>query len=160
MDDLRQGPQGLVSAAGMRSRSNQPAPQPQIQLWPVAERVLVVAEVHPAGDHDLEQHAPISASLGELAQMIAASPELLARVTRSSLSAAQPASAGASSWAALSNGECSLETKQLLTGSTLLLVKTGFCVTVGWAEMDGLRRLGVARLMMRHPYRGDGSILV
>ncbi len=159
MDDLRQGPQGPVSATGMRSRSDQSVPPPQIELWPVAERVLAVTEVHAAGDQHLEQHAAISASLSELAQMIAASPDLLERVTRSSLSAGQPASAVASSWAALSNGECSVETKQLLTGSTLLLMKTGFCDVVGWSEMDGLRRLGVARLMMRHPYRGDGSIL-
>ena len=97
----------------------------------------------------------------ELSQMIAASPDLLERVTRSSLSAAQPASAGASSWAALSNGECSLETKQLYSPARLCcLVKNWFLRHSGWSEMDGLRRLGVARLMMRHPYRGDGSILV
>ena len=91
--------------------------------------------------------------------MIAASPDLLERVTAIISIRVSARFRGASSWAALSNGECSVETKQLLAGSTLLLVENRFLRTAGWSEMEGLRRLGVARLMMRHPYRDDGSIL-
>ena len=138
-----------------RGRSARP---PQIQLWEIAERVLVVTETadarQPSGPD-----TTISASSSELAQMIAASPDLLERVTRSSLSMCRPASEAVSSWGALIKGQCSVETKRVLTGATLLLMKISSCDVAGWSEIEGLRRLGVARLMMPHPYREDGSVL-
>ena len=150
---------GRLATTTDHSHPGQSARPPQVQLWQIAERVLVVTEIDAEGDQQSEHYATISASSSELAQMIAASPDLLVRVTRSSLSVCRPALEAASSWAALAKGECSVETRQVLAGSTLLLIKTGFCVVAGWSEMEGLRRLGVARLMVRHPYRSDGSIL-
>ena len=64
-----------------------------------------------------------------------------------------------SSWAALVNGECGPDTKRVLTGATLLLMKGICCDGAGWSEIEGLRQLGVARLMMPHPYREDGSVI-
>lgn len=150
----------LNKAIANGSRTGQSVRSPQIQLWEIAERVLVVTETDAAdARRPSGQDATISASSSELAQMIAASPDLLERVTQSSLSAARPASEGASSWAALATGLCSAETKRVLTGATLLLMKGGFCDTAGWPEIEGLRRLGVARVMMPHPYRDDGSVV-
>ena len=59
----------------------------------------------------------------------------------------------------VSQGPVQRGDKTGITGATLLLVKTSFCDDAGWTEMEGLRRLGVARLMMRHPYREDGSVV-
>ena len=138
-------------------RSQQP---PRIQLWEIADGVLVVTETDATdASQPLGPDATISASQSEIAQMIAASPDLLQRVTRSSLSVRRPALETMASWAELGSGQCSAETKRILAGSTLLLMKTNFCDAAGWTEMEGLRRLGVARLMMRHPYRDDGSVM-
>ena len=59
--------------------------------------------------------------------MIAASPDLVERVTRSSLSVCRPASEAVSSWAALVKGQCGADTKRVLNGATLLLMKGGSC---------------------------------
>ena len=71
--------------------AGQSARPPQVRLWEIAERVLVVTETNAA---DARQPSgpdtTISASSSELAQMIAASPDLLERVTGSSLSVCRP----------------------------------------------------------------------
>ena len=153
---LRRSPK----ATGNNSQAGQSARPQQVQLWEIADRVLVVTETDAANACEPSgQVATISASSSELAQMIAASPDLLERVIRSSLSVCRPASEAVSSWAALADGQCSPETKRVLTGATLLLMKISFCDVAGWSEIEGLRRVGVARLMMPHPYREDGSVV-
>ncbi|MEP6607082.1 MAG: glycosyltransferase [Burkholderiaceae bacterium] len=52
-----------------------------------------------------------------------------------------------------------METEQRVAGATLLLMKSSFREALGWFELEGLRRLGITRLMMSHPYRDDGSVL-
>ena len=105
--------------------------------------VLVVTETDAA---DARQpsgpDATISASSSEIAQMIAASPDLLERVT-AIVAVRVPASIGSSVFVGgVSNGQCSAETKRILTGATLLLMKTSSCDVAGWSEIEGLRRLG------------------
>ena len=141
-----------------KSHSVQSARPPRIQLWEIAERVLVMIETVDASQPS-ESGAAISASSSELAQMIAASPDLVERVARSSLSVCRPASEAVSSWAALVKGQCGPDTKRVLNGATLLLMKGICCDGAGWSEVEGLRQLGVARLMMPHPYREDGSVV-
>ncbi len=131
----------------------------QIQLWEIAERALVVTEAGADGGQPPEQDAMISASTSELVQMIRACPDLLERVSSSPPSVCRQASDALASWAALIKGESSGQTRQLLVGATLLLMRTSFCDAAGWSELEGLRRLGVARLMMLHPHRQDGSVL-
>ena len=140
------------------SHGGQSAQPSQIQLWEIAERVLVVAEAADARQPS-ESDAAISVSSSELAQMIAASPDLLERVIRSSPSMCRPASETVPSWGALVKGQCSAETRRALIGATLLLLRISSDDVAGWSEVEGLRRLGVARLMMPHPYREDGSVL-
>lgn len=131
----------------------------QIQLWEIAERVLVVTEVGADTQPSSEQDAMISASTSELVQMIGSCPELLERVKSSPPSVCRLASETLPSWAALAKGQCSVQTRQVVAGATLFLMKTGFSDAAGWSEMEGLRRLGVARLVMLHPHRQDGSVL-
>ena len=126
--------------------------QPQIQLWKITEGVFVVTEQNAAD-------VTISASSAELIQMIMACPDLLERVNRSTSSAVTPALEQVASWTALTRGLFSARIRQLVAGATLLLIKTSFLEVAGWSEMEGLRRLGIVRLMIQHPYREDGSVL-
>ena len=152
----RAGRSNGVSASNSDVR--RPARPPQIQLWEIAERVLVVTETADARQPS-ESDATISVSSSELAQMIAASPDLLERVIRSSPFMCRPASETVPSWRALVKGQCSADTRRALMGATLLLLRISSDDVAGWSEVEGLRRLGVARLMMPHPYREDGSVL-
>ncbi len=101
----------------------------------------------------------MSASPSALAQIIAASPDLIGCVTRSTFSQCRLVSEPVLSWTALVEGRCSEQTKRVVTGSTLLLMTANFCEAVSWREIEGLRRLGVARLLMPHPNLEDGSVI-
>ncbi len=142
-----------------RSEARQPGHQSQIQLWSIADRVLIATETEVAGasQPSIARNSAVSAST--LARIIAASPDLLKCIAGSSTTVFRPLSETVISWAALAEGQCSAETKRALAGATVLLLRAGFCEAVGWFEVDGLRRLGVARLMMPHPHLEDGSVI-
>lgn len=133
------------------------AQQSQIKLSGIADRVLVATASADPSHPSLTRDTAISAST--LARIIAASPDLLKCISGSSSLGSRPLSETVISWAALASGECSAETKRALAGATVLFLSADFCEAVGWLEIDGLRRLGVARLMMPHPYLEDGSVI-
>ena len=152
---------GMMEVFTDNSRPTQGTRLPHIQLWEIAERVLVVTEIETSDGREssMKPDATMLGASSALAQVIAASPDLMKCVTRSTLARGRPVSEPVSSWAALAEGRCSEQTKQALTGSTLLLMKADFCEAASWSEIEGLRLLGVARLMMPHPYFEDGSVI-
>jgi len=134
--------------------------QSHIKLLGVADRVFVATEIEKAeASHpSLTRDAGISAST--LARIIAASPELSKCFRDSSPLGSPRLPVTVISWAALTSGQCSTETKRALAGATVLFLNADFCEAVAWPEVDGLRRLGVVRLMVPHPHLEDGSVIV
>ena len=43
--------------------------------------------------------------------------------------------------------------------ATLLLMNSSLVAGTGWSELNALRRLGVARVVIPHPYRGNGAVV-
>ena len=124
---------------------------PPVQLWRIAEGVFVATE---AGEPTAST-IPVSAS--ELMQLIAACPEVWSRVATSNqcrrmLDTPSP-------WTALATGRPDGEVAASLAGATIALVGDAVREDTGWAELEGLREQGLARLVFLHPNRSDGSVV-
>jgi len=124
---------------------------PPVQLWRIAEGVFVATE---AGEPTAST-IPVPAS--ELVHLIAACPEVWSRVTSSNqcrrmLDTPFP-------WTALATGLTDGEVAASLRGATIALVGDALREDTGWAELEGLREQGLARLVFLHPNRSDGSVV-
>ncbi len=131
------------------SRTTELATSPLIQVWKIADGVLAVAEADRAGS------PAISVSASEVVRMLAACPDLWERVVASA--ECRPMLGQPESWTALNKGRCGIEVQAAMKGATLLLMHGSLVAATGWSELNALRRLGVARLVGPHPYRGNGS---
>ena len=63
------------------------------------------------------------------------------------------------SWTALTTGRCGIEVRNAMKDATLLVMHSSFVAGTGWSELNALRRQGVARLVIPHPYRGNGAVV-
>ena len=135
------------------SRTTESSSLPPIQAWKIAEGVLVVTELDSSKPGDTA--FPVSAS--ELMPMIAACPDIWRRVAASA--ECQPVLEQPSSYAAFTKGRGGIPARNALSGATLLVMNRGLAVGTGWSELDALRRLGVARVVLPHPYSGNGAVV-
>ena len=142
----------LSSHAGLQVAG--PSPPPPIQIWKIAEGAFVVTEA----DSSRKGNASIPISASELMQLIAACPNLWQRVAASSQ--CRPVLEQPSTWTSFTRGRCGVQIRNAMKGATLLLADTRLGASAGWFEMDGLRWLGIAQVVMPHPHRGNGSVVI
>ena len=135
------------------SRVTEASGSPPIQVWKIAEGVLVVTES--SSPNTLDAKIPVSAS--ELMELVAACPDLAQRVAATAT--CQPLLQRPAAWTAFTNGRCEAQTQNAIQGATLLLMNGSPSAVAGWSEMDGLRRQGVVRVVMPHPYSGNGAVV-
>ena len=55
--------------------------------------------------------------------------------------------------------DAELELRNAMKGATLLLTNSSLVAATGWSELDALRRLGAARVVLPHPYGGNGAVV-
>ncbi|MEP6607087.1 MAG: asparagine synthase (glutamine-hydrolyzing) [Burkholderiaceae bacterium] len=132
---------------------NDRADESSIQAWKIADGVLAVTDAASAGDGS----SSLPASASELMPLIAAHRDVWESVVRSG--ECRPLLQTQTSWSAFIQGEGGAGGRSALGGATLLLATRSAAALTGWSSLDRLRRMGVARVVLRHPYGGDGSVV-
>jgi asparagine synthase (glutamine-hydrolysing) len=150
---LRSSDAATSLATWGESRTTESPSSLPIQVWKIAEGVLVATEV----DSSKPANAALPLSASELMPMIAACPDIWQRVAASA--EYRPVLEQPSSYAVFTQGRCGTRARNALSGATLLVMSRGLVACTGWSELDALRRLGVARVVIPHPYSGNGAVV-
>ena len=130
------------------------SPDPLIQAWRIADGVFAVTDSAPSS---AGATTPMPVSTSDLMPMVATFRDVWERVATSGK--CQPLLQTPATWSAFATGKCGHGARRALGGATLLLATSNPGAHTGWSALNGLRRLGVARVILPSGQGRDGNVV-